>query len=107
MRYPPTVALINAIVRGKTARAALDDAGDLAGKLRSIETGRSLAGPPSFYVLGPAPAPLMRLKGEHRAQIFLKGTKRSAMRDACKAALDAFPEMKRRVVIDVDPLSVL
>lgn len=100
MRYPPTVALINAIVRGRTAQAAMDAASDLAGKLRATA-------PPSFYVLGPAPAPLMRLKGEHRAQVFLKGTKRAAMRDAFRTALDELPELKRRVVIDVDPLSVL
>ena len=107
MRYPPTVALINAIVRGKTSHAALDEAADLADKLREIEMSGSLSGPASFAVLGPAPAPLMRLKGEHRAQIFLKGTKRAAMRDAFRAALEACPDMKRRIIIDVDPLSVL
>ena len=37
---------------------------------------------------GPAPAPLSRLKGEHRAQFFLKGTQRAAMREALLAALD-------------------
>ncbi len=58
-------------------------------------------------VLGPAPAPLGRLRGEHRAQFFLKGTERRAMRDALRAALDAFGELQRRVSVDVDPLSVL
>jgi hypothetical protein len=58
-------------------------------------------------VLGPAPAPLGRLKGEHRAQLFLKGTQRHAMRKALSAVLDNRPELKRRVIVDVDPLSVL
>ena len=35
-----------------------------------------------FGVLGPAPAPLGRLSGEHRAQLFLKGRNAHAMREA-------------------------
>ena len=60
-----------------------------------------------FRVLGPAPAPLSRLKGEHRAQFFLKGTQRDAMRQALQAALEARPEIRRRTIVDVDPVSVL
>ena len=60
-----------------------------------------------FQVLGPAPAPLGRLRGEHRVQCFLKGTRRADMRNALKEALAAMPEARRRVTVDVDPLSVL
>ena len=48
------------------------------------------AGAP-YRVLGPAPAPLSRLKGEHRAQFFMKGTHRGPMRQALLAALAAEP----------------
>ena len=60
-------------------------------------------------VLGPATAPLARLKGEHRAQFFVKGKpgNRVVMRDAVMAALRERPELRRRVAIDVDPLTVL
>jgi primosomal protein N' len=58
-------------------------------------------------VLGPAQAPLSRLKGEHRAQFFVKGTHRTAMRESLVAVLDARPEIKRRTIVDVDPMSVL
>jgi primosomal protein N' (replication factor Y) len=60
-----------------------------------------------FLVLGPAPAPFVKLRGEHRAQFFLKGGRRAAMRDAIRRALDAQPDLRRRVSIDVDPMSVL
>ena len=60
-----------------------------------------------FLVLGPAPAPLGRLRGEHRVQCFLKGTRRADMRNALKEVLAAMPEARRRITIDVDPLSVL
>jgi primosomal protein N' (replication factor Y) (superfamily II helicase) len=99
MRYPPAVALINAVVAGSTLEAALADARDIVAAVR--QTGEA------FRVLGPAPAPLSRLKGEHRAQIFLKGTRRTAMRRALVAALQARPDIRRRTTVDVDPVNVL
>jgi len=60
-----------------------------------------------FRVLGPAVAPMGRLRGEHRAQVFLKGTHRRAMREALRAALEGLPELKRRATVDVDPMTVL
>jgi primosomal protein N' (replication factor Y) len=101
LRYPPFVALVNAVVRGRTFDEAMRLAQDLATALAS----RAQAG--AFVVLGPAPAPLTRLRGEHRVQIFLKGSRRESMRQAMRAALAALPDVRRRVVVDVDPLSVL
>ena len=99
MKYPPTVALINAVVKGSTLEGALADAGAIVQALR-------WGGEP-YRVLGPAPAPLSRLKGEHRAQLFIKGTHRSAMRKALQGVLEARPEIRRRTIVDVDPMSVL
>jgi primosomal protein N' (replication factor Y) len=104
MRYPPAVAMINAVVRARTHAAAMQDATDLVHALR----GETVPGfTPPFRVLGPAQAPLSRLKGEHRAQFFVKGTHRTAMRQAVLGALDARPDIKRRTIVDVDPMSVL
>lgn len=104
MRYPPAVAMINAVVKARTRAAAMQDATDLVHALR----GETVAGfKPTFRVLGPAQAPLSRLKGEHRAQFFVKGSHRTAMRQALVAALDARPGIKRRTIVDVDPMSVL
>jgi primosomal protein N' (replication factor Y) (superfamily II helicase) len=103
MRYPPVVAMINVVVRGRTFDAAMQAAADLASRTSANSTparGR-------FVVLGPAPAPLTKLRGEHRAQFFLKGTSRAAMRHAIRAALKELPEVARRASVDVDPLAVL
>jgi primosomal protein N' (replication factor Y) len=100
MHYPPTVALINLVVKSRTREGAMTDAGSIARALRESVN-------PGWKVLGPAPAPLGRLKGEHRAQLFVKGTQRNAMRKALVTILDARPELKRRAIVDVDPLSVL
>jgi len=40
-------------------------------------------------------------------QFFLKGTRRAEMRSALKTVLASMPEIRRRVTVDVDPLSVL
>ena len=98
MRYPPQVAMVNVVVRGKTFADAMDAARDLADAAR---------GPKGFVILGPAPAPLTKLRGEHRAQFFLKGTSRKAMREALQLAVSRKPALAKRISIDVDPLSML
>jgi len=101
MRYPPMVALINAVVRGRSFDEAMQTATDI---VRRLGPAAEAAG---IIILGPAPAPLVRLRGEHRVQFFLKGTRRADMRNALKAVLAEMPEIRRRVTVDVDPLSVL
>jgi len=101
MRYPPVVALINTIVRGRTFDEAMQTAAEI---VRRIQPAAATAG---LTVLGPAPAPLVRLRGEHRVQFLLKGTRRAEMRRALEAALADMPQVRRRVTVDVDPLTVL
>jgi primosomal protein N' (replication factor Y) len=100
MRYPPLIAMVNVVVRGTTFDRAMDAAASLARRVSERAAG-------GFVVLGPAPAPLTRLRGEHRAQFFLKGTSRRAMRQALRDALAELPDVARRAAVDVDPLSVL
>jgi primosomal protein N' (replication factor Y) len=101
MWYPPLVALVNAVVRGRSFEDAMSTASDMTRRLGP------LAQTSNFKILGPAPAPLLRLRGEHRVQFFLKGSRRADMRNALKSVLAETPEIRRRVTIDVDPLSVL
>ena len=98
MRYPPQVAMVNVVVRGRTFAEAIDGAREFADAAR---------GGQGYVILGPAPAPLTKLRGEHRAQFFLKGTSRKAMREALQLALARKPELSRRLSVDVDPLSML
>lgn len=98
MHYPPRVAMVNVVARGRSFSEALSAARALADRVR---------GTPGCEVLGPAPAPITRLRGEHRAQFFVKGRTRTAMRQALQRALLQYPELARRVSVDVDPLSML
>ncbi|HUF47229.1 MAG TPA: primosomal protein N' [Vicinamibacterales bacterium] len=99
LEYPPAMALINIVVTGRSADAALGDAGDLVRRVRR-------AGLPG-RVIGPAPAPLAKIKDAHRAQFFVKGRDRRRMREAVTRALAERVDLRRRVTVDVDPMSVL
>jgi primosomal protein N' (replication factor Y) len=101
MRYPPAVSLINTIVRSRTFAGAMDDAAGVAQKVRQM------GGDGEVRVLGPAPAPLTRLRGEYRAQLLIKGSHRKKMREAVLAALAGNRSLARRTTVDVDPLTVL
>ena len=101
MRYPPIVGMINVIVRGRTFDQAFSAAGDI---IRRLEPSAAVT---PFAILGPAPAPLVRLKGEHRVQFFVKGQRRREMRQALATALEEMPELRRRITVDVDPLNLL
>jgi primosomal protein N' (replication factor Y) len=102
MRYPPVVAIINAVVRSRTFSGAMDDAADIVQRIRE-----TTAADGDLRVLGPAPPPLGRLRGEYRAQLLIKGTNRRRMREVLLATLASRPELARRTTVDVDPLSVL
>ena len=99
MRYPPVVALVNVVVRGMDSNATTKDATLLAREVRG-QRGQ-------FEVLGPAPAPIGKLRGKFRMQLFLKGPSRREMREAIEDVLKRYPELKRSVVVDVDPVSTL
>ena len=102
MRYPPQVSLINSVVRARTYTAAMDDAAAIVQQLRQIDQKKG-----EFRVLGPAPAPLGKLRGEYRVQFLIKSTNRKRMREALLEVLAKRPDVARRTTVDVDPLSVL
>jgi len=101
MGYPPVAALLNLIVRSADEDKGREAIAALGALLRSHAHGR-------YRVLGPARAPLARLRQEHRFQILLKG-QRKAMREAVQAALVARYGETRwpGVAVDVDPLTVM
>jgi primosomal protein N' (replication factor Y) len=100
LHYPPLMALVNVVVRGRSADEAMAAANGLARRLRAHRRA-------GMTVLGPAPAAMSRLRGEHRVQLLLKGTRRTEMRQALQTVLADYAELRRRITVDVDPLNVL
>jgi primosomal protein N' (replication factor Y) len=104
MNYPPFVALINLLVRHSEFTKAADLAGDLTRSIKAADVENVLR------VLGPAPAPIARLKGEHRLQILIKTRFRRQTREALDAAMLEMKEKGqdlRMVTVEVDPVSLM
>ena len=102
LRYPPLAAFANVIVRAQKQEDALRMA---------TELGYLLKPPPEgIRVMGPAEAPVPRLKDEFRYQILLKAARRITLRDTLKQ-LQNFAVKERwsatALVIDVDPISLM
>ncbi len=102
MRYPPFAALANVLVRAGKQEDALRMSGELA---------CLLAPPPeNVRVLGPAEAPVPRLKAEFRYQLLLKAASRKALNEILQGLRRHSVEQRwnaTALVIDVDPLSLL
>jgi len=102
LHYPPFAALANVLVRGRQLDAAARWSRQLAEYFLPFEKN-------GVRVLGPAAAPLARLKNEHRFQFLLKSPQRSKLHEALAGCLDfcakrQIPE--NAVILDVDPLSL-
>jgi primosomal protein N' (replication factor Y) len=104
MFYPPFTALINVLVRNADYGKAQGMAAEMARLIRNASDDRYLR------ILGPAPAPLTRLRGEYRMQVLIKGPNRSSVRRtldiAMQTAIAAGHDMKQ-VMVEVDPINLM
>jgi primosomal protein N' (replication factor Y) len=103
MAYPPFTSLANVIVRDTNLENAIHWSRRLS-EYFSPSDGKGIR------ILGPASAPLARLKEEHRFQFLLKSPKRSVITKLLTGALsfcDANEIPQTAVVVDMDPLSLL
>jgi primosomal protein N' (replication factor Y) len=102
LRYPPFAACANVVVRA----AKQEDALRLA-----TELGRELTPQPDgVRVIGPAEAPVLRLRNEFRYQILLKAAERPRLREVV-TRLREYAEGERwnptALMIDVDPFTLM
>jgi primosomal protein N' (replication factor Y) len=102
--YPPFVALASLMVHGADIVRVRAEAVELRKELDRANTERAAR------ILGPAPAPLARLKGEYRVQLLIKCRNRRALREIIDTALKALGERKinlRSVNVEIDPVSIM
>src|SRR5205085_6820459 len=81
LSYPPFVALASLLVHGDDLTRVQATAAEVRRALDRHNADRHVR------VLGPAPAPLARLRGEHRVQILLKSRSRPRLRELVQLAL--------------------
>jgi primosomal protein N' (replication factor Y) len=101
MRYPPFSALANVLIRAEKQEDALRMSGTLAELLKEPGEG--------MKVIGPAEAPVVRLKNEYRYQMLIKARSRPRLNETLQrlqrhALMEKWPATA--LVVDVDPLSL-
>ncbi|HEY4424682.1 MAG TPA: primosomal protein N' [Pyrinomonadaceae bacterium] len=102
--YPPFVALASLLVHGPDLGKVRNDSLELRKQLDLVNQERKCR------VLGPAPAPLSRLKGEHRFQLLIKSRSRKDLREVADAAMRAVADSGvnlRSINLEIDPVSIM
>ena len=103
MFYPPFTALAGILVSDRDAERAARVAREVGDFLDSL---RSQA----IRILGPAPAPLERIKRAHRHQLLIKSSSRATLHGLLERLQTYLEEQKitsTKIIIDVDPVSLL
>jgi primosomal protein N' (replication factor Y) len=104
LSYPPFTRMIRLVIRGPREETAGEFAGHVAGLLReALKRHEARA-----RVLGPAPAPFAKLRGNYRFQIQAQGEDREKLRLAARdATAELNPPESVQWIVDVDPLDML
>jgi primosomal protein N' (replication factor Y) len=127
--YPPFASMIRLVVRGPAERTTESFAEELADRVREALAGdpaSPVPGPPALYdlppvlvseianpaadhrVLGPAPAPISKLRGNYRFHIQLHGADGAQLRRAVRDAADRLKAPDEvQWIADVDPIDML
>jgi len=102
--YPPFVALASILVHATDLARVRSEALEIRRELDKANSDRTCR------ILGPAPAPLARLKGEHRFQLLIKSRSRRELRRVADAALKSVVERGgnlRSINLEIDPISMM
>jgi primosomal protein N' (replication factor Y) len=102
MHYPPFSAMANVLVRSEKKEMAMRMSTDLSFLLNPP--------PEKLRVMGPAEAPVPRLKNEYRYQFLIKAASRKSLNELLQKIRNYALEHKwgaTALVIDVDPLTLM
>ena len=104
LNYPPFVALASLLIHGEDFTRAQATAAEIKLALEEANTDRACR------ILGPAPAPLARLRGEHRIQILIKSRSRPRLREIIDIAFANAAARGcdlRSVNLEIDPINLM
>ena len=102
LRFPPFVRMCALRLQGNSetrVRGAAERAAAIARRLIA-------RGEPAD-VLGPAPAPLARLRGKHRWQVLLRAAEHAPLHHLARAVRGAHDSRGVDLAIDIDPVALL
>jgi len=102
--YPPFTKMIRIVVRGENAENAERFAGEVAERIRPQLEALDVPA----RLLGPAPAPITKLRGKHRFHMLLFSEEGDPLRAAVRStAAEVKPPADVQWIVDVDPLDML
>ena len=105
--YPPFSRLVNLRLDGPKLPEVEAKAKELAARLRKLQAGNSKFAA-QVQVLGPAAAPIEKLRNRYRWQLLLRGKQSSTLLSFARQAQELVPRSRAvRLHIDVDPNSML
>jgi primosomal protein N' (replication factor Y) (superfamily II helicase) len=103
-QYPPYWALARIIIRGPTETAVQTTAQGMSERIKAEFAKVS----PQSRVLGPAPAPITKIRNLYRYHLQIQAPTQDEIRAVLKAALHKFPTIEQvQWMIDIDPLDML
>lgn len=101
--YPPFGSVIRIVVRSAVDEAAADWAKHLVERLS-----KSAQGNESIRILGPAPAPISRIRDRYRWHLQIHGPSSELLRDLVSRSMAGLKTPQEVVwVVDVDPVEML
>lgn len=104
LHYPPYGAIVRLVIRGPQQATAEAFAQQVGQRVQAELTPLS----PESRVLGPAPCPLARLRGNYRFQIQLQGPSGEPLRKAVGLAAQGLKAPDEVLwIVDVDPIDML
>jgi primosomal protein N' (replication factor Y) len=98
-RYPPFTRAFRITLEGRNEGRTRGAADAIARAVRELRR-------PDLDVLGPAPAVVYRAKGLYRLNLFAKGERVLAIREAARAARGVPVPSGVRLVLDIDPVGL-
>lgn len=104
--FPPFCRLARIVIRSKSAEAAATFSDELGEQLRIATS--EIKGAGKLKILGPAEAPVFKLKEYHRFHVQLHAENHTLLHNLIQAALGKMkPAAGLEVVVDIDPYNLL
>lgn len=104
LMYPPYASMVRIIARGVHEESALAYATTICDLLREMLEAANVP----YRILGPAPAPIHKLRNLFRFHLQAQSTDGSALREAVRSLSDRVkPVEEVQWIVDVDPLDML
>jgi len=103
LSYPPFSSLVRFLLTGTRSEEVEKVGENLAEELKKLSRREEV------QILGPAPAPLSRIRGYYRYHLMLKSPRLDLLRAIAAEARNEFvyPAARMRVVIDIEPQNLM